>query len=178
RTHDSDWRRSRLLGGAGCPGPGHRPHGTRHPGFPGRPPRPGTGQPGRAGAGERPCRAVRHISVHADYEPDRPLHEQQRGGLRWAPLPPVVKMRDGEGQLARRKVEGPRCPPWGLLLPDFTRQFYTSAYTPIYTSISCPNSLFPLHFLNTPKGTRTPVLAVRGLCPRPLDDGGKLLPFL
>jgi hypothetical protein len=24
----------------------------------------------------------------------------------------------------------------------------------------------------TPKGTRTPVLAVRGLCPRPLDDGG------
>src|SRR5262245_57871722 len=26
--------------------------------------------------------------------------------------------------------------------------------------------------LTTPKGTRTPVLAVRGLCPRPLDDGG------
>ena len=25
---------------------------------------------------------------------------------------------------------------------------------------------------NTPKGTRTPVLALRGLCPRPLDDGG------
>ena len=32
--------------------------------------------------------------------------------------------------------------------------------------------------LDTPKGTRTPVLAVRGLCPRPLDDGGKLLPIL
>src|SRR5216684_3435364 len=29
----------------------------------------------------------------------------------------------------------------------------------------------------TPKGTRTPVLAVRGLCPRPLDDGGKWLLF-
>ena len=25
---------------------------------------------------------------------------------------------------------------------------------------------------STPKGTRTPVLAVRGRCPRPLDDGG------
>ena len=31
---------------------------------------------------------------------------------------------------------------------------------------------------DTPKGTRTPVLAVRGLCPRPLDDGGKILPSL
>src|SRR5262245_34746163 len=38
-------------------------------------------------------------------------------------------------------------------------------------------SLF-LRNLTTPKGTRTPVLAVRGLCPRPLDDGGKLLPVL
>src|SRR5262249_22692142 len=29
--------------------------------------------------------------------------------------------------------------------------------------------------VNPPKGTRTPVLAVRGLCPRPLDDGGGYL---
>jgi hypothetical protein len=32
---------------------------------------------------------VRHIFVHAYYEPDRPLHEQQWGGLRWASLPPI-----------------------------------------------------------------------------------------
>ena len=32
---------------------------------------------------------VRHVFVHAYYEPDRPLHEQQWGGLRWAALPPV-----------------------------------------------------------------------------------------
>ena len=32
---------------------------------------------------------VRHIFVHAYYEPDRPLHEQRWGGLRWASLPPV-----------------------------------------------------------------------------------------
>src|SRR5262249_22931627 len=30
---------------------------------------------------------------------------------------------------------------------------------------------------NTPKGTRTPVLALRGLCPRPLDDGGGLFGY-
>jgi serine/threonine protein phosphatase 1 len=34
---------------------------------------------------------VRHIFVHACYEPDRPLREQQWGGLRWASLPPVPK---------------------------------------------------------------------------------------
>src|SRR5262245_42302623 len=28
-------------------------------------------------------------------------------------------------------------------------------------------------FKITPKGSRTPVLALRGLCPRPLDDGGR-----
>src|SRR5579859_8156831 len=28
---------------------------------------------------------------------------------------------------------------------------------------------------DTPKGTRTPVFAVRGRCPRPLDDGGMSL---
>jgi serine/threonine protein phosphatase 1 len=33
--------------------------------------------------------AVRHIFVHAYYDPDRPLHEQPWGGLRWASLPPV-----------------------------------------------------------------------------------------
>jgi hypothetical protein len=33
----------------------------------------------------------------------------------------------------------------------------------------------PLHNTSTPKGTRTPVLALRGLCPRPLDDGGKTM---
>jgi serine/threonine protein phosphatase 1 len=34
---------------------------------------------------------VRHIFVHAYYEPDRPLHEQSWGGLRWASLPPIPK---------------------------------------------------------------------------------------
>jgi serine/threonine protein phosphatase 1 len=34
---------------------------------------------------------VRHIFVHAYYEPDRPLHEQRWGGLRWASLPPIPK---------------------------------------------------------------------------------------
>ena len=33
--------------------------------------------------------AVRHIFVHAYYEPDRPLREQRWGGLWWASLPPV-----------------------------------------------------------------------------------------
>ena len=32
---------------------------------------------------------VRHVFVHAYYEPDRPLHGQRWGGLRWASLPPV-----------------------------------------------------------------------------------------
>jgi serine/threonine protein phosphatase 1 len=32
---------------------------------------------------------VRHIFVHAYYEPDRPMHEQPWGGLRWAALLPV-----------------------------------------------------------------------------------------
>jgi serine/threonine protein phosphatase 1 len=34
---------------------------------------------------------VRHVFVHACYEPDRPLREQPWGGLRWASLPPVPK---------------------------------------------------------------------------------------
>jgi serine/threonine protein phosphatase 1 len=34
---------------------------------------------------------VGHIFVHAYYEPERPLHEQSWGGLRWASLPPVPK---------------------------------------------------------------------------------------
>jgi serine/threonine protein phosphatase 1 len=34
---------------------------------------------------------VRHIFVHAYYEPDRPLHEQPWSALRWASLPPVPK---------------------------------------------------------------------------------------
>ena len=41
----------------------------------------------------RGCRdyfeTVGHIFVHAYYEPDRPLHEQRWGGLRWASLPPT-----------------------------------------------------------------------------------------
>jgi len=32
---------------------------------------------------------VRHIFVHAYYEPDRPLHEQSWSGLRWASLPAI-----------------------------------------------------------------------------------------
>jgi serine/threonine protein phosphatase 1 len=32
---------------------------------------------------------VRHVFVHAYYEPDRPLREQRWGGLRWASLPPI-----------------------------------------------------------------------------------------
>jgi serine/threonine protein phosphatase 1 len=32
---------------------------------------------------------LRHIFVHAYYEPDRPLHEQRWGGLRWTSLPPI-----------------------------------------------------------------------------------------
>src|SRR5262245_5947626 len=51
---------------------------------------------------------VRHVFVHAYYEPDRPLHEQPWGGLRWASLPPVPKVPNEEGQLARRKAEGPQ----------------------------------------------------------------------
>jgi serine/threonine protein phosphatase 1 len=35
--------------------------------------------------------AVRHIFVHAYYDPHRPLHEQPWGGLRRASLPPVPK---------------------------------------------------------------------------------------
>jgi len=34
---------------------------------------------------------VRHIFVHAYYEPDRPLHEQSWSGLRWVSLPPIPK---------------------------------------------------------------------------------------
>lgn len=29
--------------------------------------------------------------------------------------------------------------------------------------------------LSTPKGIRTPAASVKGMCPRPLDDGGKTL---
>lgn len=29
-------------------------------------------------------------------------------------------------------------------------------------------------FFGTPKGIRTPVAGLKGLCPRPLDDGGTL----
>jgi serine/threonine protein phosphatase 1 len=43
----------------------------------------------------RRCRdyfeAVRHLFVHAYYEPDRPLHEQPWGGLRWSSLPPMPR---------------------------------------------------------------------------------------
>jgi hypothetical protein len=30
---------------------------------------------------------------------------------------------------------------------------------------------FPVFLIGSPKGNRTPVYGVRGLCPRPLDDG-------
>jgi serine/threonine protein phosphatase 1 len=33
----------------------------------------------------------RHVFLHAYYDPDRPLHEQTWGGLRWAILPQVPK---------------------------------------------------------------------------------------
>jgi hypothetical protein len=39
----------------------------------------------------------------------------------------------------------------------------------------CFGVRFSAEYRDTPKGTRTPVLAVRGLCPRPLDDGGLLV---
>lgn len=32
---------------------------------------------------------VRHFFVHAYYEPDMPLHQQQWAGLRWESLPPI-----------------------------------------------------------------------------------------
>ncbi|HZU37994.1 MAG TPA: metallophosphoesterase [Gemmataceae bacterium] len=51
----------------------------------------------------RRCRdyfeTAQHIFVHAYYEPDRPLHEQKWGGLRWASLPPVPA-RHGSGKIA------------------------------------------------------------------------------
>ena len=31
---------------------------------------------------------------------------------------------------------------------------------------------------NTPRGIRIPVASVKGMCPRPLDDGGVLLTFI
>jgi serine/threonine protein phosphatase 1 len=34
---------------------------------------------------------ARHLFVHAYFDPDRPLHEQHWGGLRWASLPPIPK---------------------------------------------------------------------------------------
>jgi hypothetical protein len=44
---------------------------------------------------------VRHIFAHAYYEPDRPLHEQPWGGLRWASLPPVpARHRSGKVAIA------------------------------------------------------------------------------
>ena len=36
------------------------------------------------------------------------------------------------------------------------------------------NKKIKLNFLNTPKGIRIPVASVKGKCPRPLDDGGKI----
>jgi hypothetical protein len=39
-------------------------------------------------------------------------------------------------------------------------------------------SLLWINFFNTPKGIRIPVASVKGRCPRPLDDGGRLLPAL
>jgi serine/threonine protein phosphatase 1 len=54
------------------------------------------GRSDRQEEGGHRCRdffeTVRHIFVHAYYESDRPLHEQQWGGLRWASLPPVPSL--------------------------------------------------------------------------------------
>lgn len=37
---------------------------------------------------------------------------------------------------------------------------------------------FPLQLKNgVPKGIRTPVTAVKGRCPRPLDDGDPMMPY-
>jgi serine/threonine protein phosphatase 1 len=59
---------------------------------------------------------VRHIFVHAYYEPDRPLH-QRWGGLRWASLPPVpARHCSGQGGHRRshsaeeRRSSGPGLP--------------------------------------------------------------------
>ena len=49
--------------------------------------------------------------------------------------------------------------------------FQIPVLTPIETS--CKNPPAWRVFACAPTGTRTPVLALRGLCPRPLDDGGK-----
>jgi serine/threonine protein phosphatase 1 len=42
---------------------------------------------------------VRHIFVHAYYDPHLPLHQQKWGGLRWASLPPVPE-RHCSGKVA------------------------------------------------------------------------------
>jgi serine/threonine protein phosphatase 1 len=42
---------------------------------------------------------VRHIFVHAYYDPYLPLHQQKWGGLRWASLPPVPE-RHCSGKVA------------------------------------------------------------------------------
>src|SRR5258708_35958132 len=42
----------------------------------------------------------------------------------------------------------------------------------IHNEKALPQLMSRQGFITTPKGIRTPVLALRGLCPRPLDDGG------
>jgi serine/threonine protein phosphatase 1 len=51
---------------------------------------------------------VRHIFVHAYYDPHLPLHQQKWGGLRWASLPPVpsatVPARSPSSATLRRRT--------------------------------------------------------------------------
>lgn len=76
-------------------------------------------------------------------------------------------------------MTGTPLPRWGPsnnrpgCLPE-TDPFLDPGLTPFPSS----QLLVNLRLLTTPKGTRTPVLAVRGLRPRPLDDGGKYLSLL
>ena len=44
-----------------------------------------------------------------------------------------------------------------------------------YNSIAARVSVVMILFKNVPKGIRTPVTAVKGRCPRPLDDGDRTL---
>jgi serine/threonine protein phosphatase 1 len=43
--------------------------------------------------------SVRHIFVHAYYDPHLPLYQQKWSGLRWASLPPIPE-RHGSGKVA------------------------------------------------------------------------------
>ena len=44
-------------------------------------------------------------------------------------------------------------------------------YRSAFCFVAYPLAGVAFHFLGVPKGIRTPVTAVKGRCPRPLDDG-------